>query len=389
MAVMACIRSIAAVCLALTCAAPAAAQTTTKPEPEPELTLKERLKEPDQAGGIHFTKHFAVAFGGIKQGSGVAVGPAFSYTFPDGGFTQLKAVYSLKRFSVLQARYDTRRLWSGRAIVISRLRLQDAPKLSLYRLGPNSPDARVDYGERKTEASSILIWKARPRVRVVAGFGIERYSTDGGRIDLAEGNRALPAIPPVPGLSTHPWYAHTVGSLGFDTRDSPDYSRSGFYAMGALHDYHDLRDEQGSFRRVEGTVQELVPTFGERGVIDLSAQAWLSQGTGDGSVPFFLMPTLGGGDLLRAYKSYRFRDRDALLLKSEYRWAVHKMADVAGVYEIGTVASRLDAFSVDGLEHSIALGIRVHSDKANLFRADVAHGREGFGFRVGFTTGGS
>jgi hypothetical protein len=390
MPVMVCrTRSIAAVCLALTCTVPASAQTTTPPQPEEKPTLKERLKEPDQAGGIHFTEHFGVAFGGIKQGSGVAIGPAFSHTFPDGGFTQLKAVYSLKRFSVLQSRYDTRRFWSDRAIVISRLRFQDAPKLSLYRLGPNSPDARVDYAERKSEGSSLLIWKVRPRIRFAAGFGIERYSTDGGRIDLKEGDRALPVIPPLPGLSTHPWYAHTVGSLGFDTRTSPDYSRRGFYAMSALHDYHDFRDGQGSFRRLEGTLQQLVPTFGERGVIDLSAQIWLSQGADGGSVPFFLMPTLGGGDLLRAFNSYRFRDRDALLLKGEYRWAVHKMADVAGVYEVGTVASRPDAFSMDGLEHSIAIGIRVHSDKASLFRADMAHGREGFGFRVGFTTFGS
>jgi hypothetical protein len=180
MAVMVCsIRSMAVLFLALACAGSVSAQNTTPAQQEQEPTLKERLKEPDQAGGIHFTEHFGVAFGGIKQGSGVAVGPAFSHKFANGGFTQLKAVYSLKGFSVLQARYDTRRFWSDRAIVISRVRLQDAPKLSLSRLGPNSPDARVEYGERKTEGSSLLIWKARPRIRVAAGFGVERCSTSG------------------------------------------------------------------------------------------------------------------------------------------------------------------------------------------------------------------
>ena len=152
--------------------------------------------------------------------------------------------------------------------------------------------------------------------------------------------------------------------------------------MSALHDYHDFHDGQGSFRRLDGTLQQLVPTFGERGVIDLSAQTWLSQGANGGSVPFFLMPTLGGGDLLRAFNSYRFRDRDALLLKAEYRWAVHKMADVAGVYSRhrlrGPVPGRPRA--LDRHRHPRAL------DKASLFRADMAHGREGFGFRIGFTT---
>ena len=41
------------------------------------------------------------------------------------------------------------------------------------------------------------------------------------------------------------------------------------------------------------------------------------------------------------------------------------------------------------MAHSVGVGIRVHSKKANLFRADVAHGREGWGFRVGFNAGGS
>src|SRR3982751_3644687 len=75
--------------------------------PEEHPTLRERLSKPDQAGGLHFTEHFGVAFGGIKQGSGIALGPAFSTSFANGGFVQLKAVYSIRKFWVVQARYDT------------------------------------------------------------------------------------------------------------------------------------------------------------------------------------------------------------------------------------------------------------------------------------------
>ena len=351
----------------------------------------DRLKEFDQAGGIHFTEHFAIVFGGIKQGSGIALGPAFSHTFSNGGFTQIKAVYSLKQFKLLQARYDTRRFWSDRAIVISRVRWQDAPKLPLYRLGQDSPDEHVNSGERKTEASSRVILKVAPMVTITTGFGVERYTTSGGRIDLKEDTAlaALPAIPPVPGLSTSPLFAHAYVSAGLDSRTSPDYSRSGRFFEAALHDFHDWKDGQDSFRRVELTAQQLIPTHGERGVIDLSARTWLSQSRGVRSVPFFLMPTIGGGEQLRAYPSYRFRDRDALLLKGEYRWAVHKMVDVAGVYEAGTVAPDVKGLSLDNMAHSVGMGIRVHSKTSSLFRADLAHGREGFGFRVGFNAGGS
>jgi hypothetical protein len=105
-------------------------------------------------------------------------------------------------------------------------------------------------------------------------------------------------------------------------------------------------------------------------------------------VPFYLTPTLGGGDLLRAYPSYRFRDRHALLLTAQYRWAVHKLVDLAGTYEAGKVAPRVSGLDFDDMAHSIAIGARVHTDKSGLIRTDIAYGREGVGFRIGFSAGG-
>lgn len=369
-----------------------AAQTTTpqppsQPEPE-KVKLIDRLKEPDQAGGLHFTEHFAIVFGGIKQGSGIALGPALSTKFKDGGFAQLKAVYSVKQFKLVQARYDTRRFWTDRAIVISRVRWQDAPELPLYRLGPDSPDVRVDYGEKKTEASSRGTFKVAPLVTMNLGYGVERYTTSGGRID--QDPQFLGLLAPVPGLATTPTFGHAVIGLGVDSRaPSSDYSRRGRFAEAELHAYNDWKGGQDPFRRVELTAQQLIPTHAARGVIDLSARAWLSQSSDVLGVPFYLMPTLGGGDLLKAYPSYRFRDRNALLLKSEYRWAVHKMVDVAGVYEAGKVASRVSGLKLENMAHSVAIGLRGHTDKASLFRADLAYGSEGLGFRIGFSSGGS
>jgi hypothetical protein len=370
----------------LAAAATSAAQTPA-PADETTPTLKERLSKPDQAGGIHFTEHLAVAFGGIKQGSGIALGPAFSQAFADGGFVQLKAVYSIRKFYVLQARYDTHRFWSRRAMLISRLRFYAAPELSLYELGPDSPNRRVEYGERRSDGSTLLAFKPLRSIRVNAGFGIERYATSGGDLRSKKGPGALSDVPPLAGLSTHPWFAHTFASIGHDTRLSPDYSRAGHLVELGLHDYHDWKDGQDSFRRLETTVQQLVPTCGGRGVIDASLRTWFAEGKEDGSVPFFLMPTLGGGDLLRAFPSYRFRDRNAFLIKGEYRWAVHEMVDIAGLYEGGKVGPHIDSLDFNDMAHSYGIGVRVHSETSSLFRADLAHGREGFGFRVGFTSG--
>lgn len=358
------------------------------PEPPKEPTLKERLMEPDQGGGLHLTRHFAVVFGGIKQGSGIALGPAFSHKFADGAYTQLKAVYSLRHFRLLQARYDSRSFWDGRATMISRVRWQDAPELSLFRLGSDAPELSVEYGERKTEGSTRIDIRLAPKLRVAAGIGLERYATSGGRIDLAD-HEGLPSIPPVPGLGTHPWFSHTFVSAALDSRNSPDYSSSGRLFEAAFHDYRDWHDGLASFERVEGTAQQLVPTFGGRGVIDLSAQAWLSLSDGPRSVPFFLMPTLGGSTYLNAYEVYRFRDRNALVAKGEYRWTVHPRVDVAGVYEVGKVAANLRGLNFKNSALSVGAGLRVHSKTSSLVALDLAHGRDGFGFAISFNSGGS
>src|SRR3982750_2862161 len=370
-------------------AQPPASTVTT--QAEAPVSLKDRLKEPDQAGGLHFTEHWGVAFGGIKQGSGVALGPAGTTKFSDGGFLQLKAVASIKKFWILQARYDTKRLWSDRAILVTRFRHYNAPELSLYHRGPESPNARAEYSERRTDATTLLATRPGRNARINVGFGIERYATGAAPLPLdEEPGTVLPELPPeFPGVGTHPWYAHAYGSLGWDTRPSPDYSRRGFFSELGLHSYTDVKNGQDSFRRVETTTEQLIPVYSEKGVVDLGVRTWFTTGKDEGSVPFFLMPTLGGGELLRAFPSYRFRDRNAWLLKGEFRWAVHEMADVAGVYEGGKVGPAIENLDFRDMAHSIAVGIRVHKDTSSLFRADLAHGRDGWGFRVGFSAGGS
>lgn len=373
-----------------------AAQTAAAPPPPEEpITWKDRLKEPDQAGGLHFTEHWAIAFGGIKSGSGAGAGPAWSTKFDNGGFVQLKAVISIRNFRLLQARYDSPRFWSDRAIVISRLRWHDAPEVKLYELGPDSSDRRIDYAERRTEASSQIVVKLRPTVRAAGGFGVERFRTRADRLNeltdpaLLETLLALGLSPdPPPGLGGRPLFAHGFATLGYDTRLSPDYTRSGRFVEGEIHGYRDVRGNEKSFGRFEATVEQYIPTHGERGVFSLAARTWLSVSDNAQAVPFYLTPTLGGGDLLRAYPSYRFRDRHAMLLAAQYRWAVHKFVDLAGTYEAGKVAPTVGGLNFDNIAQSIAIGVRAHTEKAGLLRADVAYGREGFGFRIGFSAGG-
>ena len=344
-----------------------------------------RVPPPDQGGGFHFTRHLAVVFGGIKPGQGIALGPALSTTFSDGGYAQLKGVYSVRNFRLVQGRYDTRPFWRGRAMLISRVRWQDAPDLALYQMGIDSARDRAQYGERKTELSAALDTRLTRLLHVLVGFGVEGYAISTGSVDVGE-DHALAGVPLEPGLSTHPWFTHTVVGAAIDTRHS-GYARSGTILDAVAGDYRDWQNGTYAFQHLEGGVRQFV-AVGSRGSVGVSGRAWFSHAGEGHVVPFYLMPTLGGGDALEAFNTYRFRDRDALWLRGEYRHAVHEMIDAVGFYEIGTVAPKAQMLSFGQSARDVGGGVIVHTHDAALLRLDVAHGREGFGLTILFNAGG-
>lgn len=362
----------------------ARAQDTHAQENVLQKSLK-RVPKPDQGGGFHVTRHLSAVFGGIKPGQGIALGPALSTTFADGGYAQLKGVYSLRNFRLVQGRYDTRPFWQARANLVTRVRWQDAPDLALYQLGIDSARARAQYGERKTEISTSLDVRLARMLHVAGGMGLENYAISAGNVDVGE-DHALAGVPLEPGLATHPWFSHAMVGVAFDTRQA-GYARSGMIVDAAAGDYRDWHAGIYGFQHLEGGARQFV-AIGTRGSFGVSGRAWFSH-AGDGhTVPFYLMPTLGGGDALEAFNTYRFRDRDAAWLRTEYRHAVHPMVDAVGFYEAGTVAPQARLLSFGQAVRDVGGGIIVHTQDATLLRLDLAHGREGFGVTILFNTGG-
>jgi hypothetical protein len=370
------------------------------PQPAPSKSKLRRDIHVDRGGGIHFTKHFAIFFGGIKQGSSIAAGPAVSWDFKDGGYLQIKGGYSVRQFKLFQARYDSRPLFGKRSMISTRLRWQDAPKLPLFQEGPDSPNRHLTIGMTKTEWSAFLRTTLAPHIALTVGSGAEGYKSSGRWADLEEALLKLGAVPEAPGLASRPWYVRSFVSASNDTRFSPEYTRTGRLLEAGLYHYNDFHDETWSYQRYDLAAVQYIPTFRTddptadvtkprryKGALSLFARAWYSYtGTGQ-DVPFYLMPYLGGGDYLRGYSSYRFHDRNALLLGTEYRYAVHKMLDVAVLIEGGTVASEPMGLSLGKLAPSVAFGVRAHSKTSGLLRLDVAHGRDGFKFAIGVSAG--
>lgn len=347
--------------------------------------IHRHMPEVDQGDGIHLTKHFAVVFGDIKAGQGMAGGVAVSRKFDDGGFAQLKGEYSSRQFALAQLRYDSPKWIGERVWFTTRARWQDAPELAVYRLGADSPLARADYGEKRTELSALGAFRVTSRVRLEAGGGVERYVINGGEL-LPPSEEGLPSVPPLPGLGARTWFERlSVRAVGDWRAPEDEYPHSGTFISAAADEYRDWQHHSVSFQTFTGVAEHLVPTLGGRGVLDVTGRVWLTNPAAGSTVPFFLMPALGGGEYLEGFRLYRFRDRDAILLRGEYRWAVQDFVDLAGAYEVGSVAPALSAFRAGELKRSIAAGVRVHTASTLVLSVDVAHSHEGFEFNVLFS----
>ncbi len=348
-------------------------------------TFEQTLLDIEDTGGLGVQRGWFVAFGDIKSGSGIAVGPLYGRTLPNGAILQAKGTWSIRNFKMAQFFAQAPPLLEGRLLINGRVRWQDAPVLPVYALGTDSTRTRADYTETKGEISGQALFRPIRLLWLGGGTAFERFDTGGtsshGRSSVDElfSNAALP------GILADPDYLHSYVSAAIDSRSSAGFSRSGTYLGAALHDYRQQNSGPYSFRRTDATARQIIPILHGNWAIDLSLRASMTSASAGEEVPFFLMPSLGGGSALRGYGNYRFRGRNSLLVTGEYRWYAQEFVEMALFYDAGKVAARRQDLDFDGMKSDVGIGIRFHGPTATFLRAEVARGSEGLRFIISFS----
>ena len=174
------------------------------------------------------------------------------------------------------------------------------------------------------------------------------------------------------GLFTSPTYLRTRASADFDWRESPGYTRRGGRYQVEWSNYDQRNTGLASFSRVDGEVDQFIPLLRENWVIALRALTSTTTTTGDNLVPYYLMPDLGGSDLLRGYPSWRFRDRNRILLSGEYRWMAGQFVDMALFIDAAKVTPRWSDIDLNDLRKTYGIGIRFHTPNATMMRFEAA-----------------
>jgi hypothetical protein len=254
---------------------------------------------------------------------------------------------------------------------------KDATQVGFYGVGTNtSTSDRTDFAfEQPYGGARLKLRPTRRLLTVVAGADVARWSfkSPTGTAPSVDGVYT-PAT--LAGLGTTTTYVHSQASVGFDWRPAAAYARrGGFYGVTA-HDYTDP-DSHFGFRRVDYEVIQHFPILRESWVISVRSLASTTFGKESQQVPFYLLPSLGGGSSLRGYSSWRFRDRNSLLLQGEWRIMVNRFFDTAMFYDAGKVAHRVSDLDFTGMKHDYGFGARFHTPLATVLRIDIARSSEG------------
>jgi hypothetical protein len=169
-----------------------------------------------------------------------------------------------------------------------------------------------------------------------------------------------------------------VGGLGLtwnlDTRDNISYpSKGGFYKISGIFYGKDLGGDftynryKLDFRQYIAPYKDHILAF--QFYSDLNAM----------NPPWFAMPALGGGTIMRGYFEGRYRDKGYMAWQAEYRKIVWWRIGVTAFYSTGDVFSHFSRLKLTEMKHSYGFGLRFVFDpkeKINL-RADFGKTKNG------------
>jgi hypothetical protein len=342
--------------------------------PDKAEVYVKKLEEQFLTGAMHWHPFFdsAYAGGGFTLGAGYATHVGDYNTF------DMRGSITFSNYKRIEAEFFAPRLFGRRGELSVIGGWREATQVGFYGIGTGntSKDDRVNYSFSQPYASAVL--EVKPWRRYFVLIGGAEYS----RWDQSEGSGSYPSVEEVytpetlPGLNAKVTYLHTQGTVGFDWRTSPGYSRTGGFYGITLHDYRDS-DDQYSFQQVDYEAIQHIPILREAWVLSLHGKVSTTY-TDDGQVvPFFMLPALGGGSTLRGFTSWRFRDENSLLLQAEWRVLVNSFLDVALFYDAGKVTASRSDLDLDGLKSDFGIGFRLHGPAATPLRIEFAKSNEG------------
>ena len=353
------------------------AQSQKVPTLQPYILSKgERFMTKIEDIFVYPTETWHPFFENAYKGGGFSPGLGYMWHVSPYSYVDIRGSYSIKSYKRAEAEFVSPRLFHRRGELSILGGWRDATEVGFYGLGnDSSSDNRATYGFEQPHASALLTVRPTRRLLLLrGGFDVSRWDLKSGSGGTSVEDVYTPET--LPGIGTNTTYLHSQATAGFDWRPASGYARrGGFYGVTA-HDFYD-RDNILGFRQLDYEVIQHLPILRESWVLSLHGLATTTHHKGDEQIPFFMLPSLGGGSNLRGYSSWRFRDRNSVLFQGEWRIMVNRFFDTAVFYDAGQVATHKSDFDIDRFKHDYGFGARFHTPFATVLRIEVARSQEG------------
>ena len=240
-------------------------------------------------------------FESAYYGGGFTLGAGYAHHVSPYNLLDVRGSYTILGYKRIEAELTAPRLFHRRGALSLVGGWREATQAAFYGLGMGtSKGDRTDFDFQQPYGSGTLtLWPARRLLILRGGVELSQWSQRSAEGDFPSVETVYtPAT--LPGLGTKTTYLHSQGTVGFDWRTSPGYSRRGGFYGVTMHDYAD-KDERFGFRQVDYEAIQHLPILREAWVISLRGIARTTYSKPDQQVPFFLLPYVGSGSTLRAF----------------------------------------------------------------------------------------
>ncbi len=325
-------------------------------------------------------KRFFPKFGGLPTGGGFAFGTRYwnPRVKSSGWDLQGVAAATFKGYEVFELQAGNidqpERDWSA----FFDFGYRDAPEENFFGRGPGSlRGQRTDFRRQDASYGGVVRYRPRRWLRTELRGNFRQVEVgDGSNDDYADISTVFDEVT-APGLAEQPDFVSVTGSLIIDYRQTPGDPHAGGLFRLDLGLFDGLGGDDFDFSRIAADARHFLPLGVSSRVLAFRFHTSVDFADGESRVPFYYQNTLGGSEMLRGFREFRFRDENLVFMSAEYRWEAIPAFEFAAFYDAGRVFNRISDFGFNDLETSFGGGFRVKNRSGVIFRIDVGKSREG------------
>ena len=162
--------------------------------------------------------------------------------------------------------------------------------------------------------------------------------------------------------------------MAFDNRDNQFYPTKGIFVKSLFSTSKAGWGSTYSLQEISLDYRQYLPVFVSH---TLAWQVYYDGIFGGSNIPFQLLPTVGGRDLMRGFRQGMYRENVMMMLQSEYRLPIYKRLKATVFCTMGDVMNSAD-YQIDKLKVAYGAGLRYRLNDARVhLRLDFAKNNYG------------